>query len=76
MSHMAFAFVLVLALAFFSYNAQRLVRYLQLRYGITNADVIGHATANDSPYFRDYTGIKNAAGDWYAAEVKAFRSRL
>jgi len=30
MSHVAFAFVLVLALAFFSYNAQRLLRYLQV----------------------------------------------
>lgn len=54
----------------------RLVRYLKLRYGITNANVIGHAMANGSPYFRDYTGIKNAAGDWYAAEVKRFRARL
>ena len=54
----------------------RLVRYLQLRYGITNGNVVGHATANNSPYFRDYTGIKNAAGDWYAAEVRKFRARL
>lgn len=30
MSHVAFALVLALALAFFSYNAQRLVRYLQV----------------------------------------------
>ena len=30
MSHVAFAFVLALALAFFSYNAQRLVRYLRI----------------------------------------------
>ena len=47
----------------------RLVRYLKLRYGITDRNVIGHAMANDSPYFKDYTGIKNAAGDWFAAEV-------
>ncbi len=33
MSHVAFAFVLTLALAFFSYNAQRLVRYLRIGNG-------------------------------------------
>jgi N-acetyl-anhydromuramyl-L-alanine amidase AmpD len=54
----------------------RLVRYLQARFGITTANVIGHAMANDSRYFRDYTGIKNGAGDWFPAEVKLFRSRL
>ena len=54
----------------------RLVRYLQARFGITTANVIGHAMANDSRYFRDYTGIKNGAGDWFAAEVMLFRSRL
>jgi len=54
----------------------QLVRYLQLRYGITDRNIVGHATANDSPYFKDYTGIKNAAGDWYAAEVRKFRARL
>jgi len=54
----------------------RLVRYLQARFGITTANVIGHATANDSRYFLDYTGIKNGAGDWFSAEVKVFRSRL
>ena len=54
----------------------RLVRYLQLRFGITDRNVIGHAMANNSPYFKDYTGIHNAAGDWYAAEVRKFRARL
>ena len=54
----------------------RLVRWLKARYGIVNSDVVGHATANDSRFFRDYTGIKNGAGDWYSAEVKVFRSRL
>ena len=48
----------------------RLVRWLKARYGIKNADIVGHATANDSRFFMDKTGIKNAAGDWYAAEVK------
>jgi len=54
----------------------RLVRYLELRFGIKNRDVVGHATANDSRFFKDDTGIKNGAGDWFSAEVKAFRSRL
>jgi N-acetyl-anhydromuramyl-L-alanine amidase AmpD len=54
----------------------RLVRWLQDRYGIKTSNVVGHATANGSPFFLDETGIKNAAGDWYSAEVKVFRSRL
>ena len=54
----------------------RLVRYLQARFGIKTSDVVGHATANGSRYFKEYMGIKNAAGDWYAPEVKAFRARL
>ena len=53
-----------------------LVRYLQGKFGVKTANVIGHAMANDSPYFKDYTGIKNGAGDWFAPEVKAFRARL
>ena len=56
--------------------ALALVRYLQGRFGIKKANVVGHATANDSPYFKDYTGIKNGAGDWFAPEVKAFKARL
>ena len=54
----------------------RLVGYLRSRFGIKKNNVVGHATANASPYFKDYTGIKNAAGDWFAAEVSAFRARL
>jgi N-acetyl-anhydromuramyl-L-alanine amidase AmpD len=54
----------------------RLVRYLKLRFAIKNANVIGHAMADASPYFKDYTGAKNNAGDWYAPEVKLFRARL
>ena len=56
--------------------ALALVRYLQDRFGIKKADVVGHAAANDSPYFKDYTGITNAAGDWFAPEVKAFKALL
>lgn len=54
----------------------RLVRYLQLRFRIKTANVIGHAMADRSPHFRDYTGAKNHAGDWYEAEVREFRARL
>jgi beta-N-acetylhexosaminidase len=54
----------------------RLVRYLQARFAIKNKNVVGHATANASPYFKEYMGIKNLAGDWFAAEVKAFKARL
>jgi len=53
----------------------RLVRYLRLRYHIKKTDIFRHATANRSRLFKDYTGLKNAAGDWYAAEGKVFRSR-
>ena len=54
----------------------KLVRWLQYRYGIKTGDVVGHATANGSRFFKDYTGIKNGAGDWFAAELKVFKSRL
>jgi beta-N-acetylhexosaminidase len=54
----------------------KLVRYLQDRFGIKDGDVIGHAMVNDSRHFREFTGIKNGAGDWFAAEVKAFRAKL
>ncbi len=54
----------------------RLVRYLRLRFEIERANVIGHAMADGSPHFLDYTGARNHAGDWHKAETKRFRSRL
>ena len=54
----------------------RLVRYLKARFGIVNRDIVGHAMANNSRFFKDYTGAKNAAGDWYATETRKFRARL
>jgi hypothetical protein len=54
----------------------RLVRYLMARYGITEANVIGHAMANGSPYFKDLEGWRNARSDWLAVDVRAFRARL
>ena len=54
----------------------RLVRWLQAHYRIKTKNVVGHATANSSPYFMDKTGAKNAAGDWFAPELKKFKARL
>jgi beta-N-acetylhexosaminidase len=54
----------------------KLVRWLQHKYGIKKRDVVGHATANSSRFFKDFTGIKNGAGDWFSAELKTFKSRL
>jgi len=56
--------------------ALSLVRYLQGRFHITTGNVIGHAMANSSPYFKDYTGARNATGDWVKQDVQQFRARL
>ena len=54
----------------------KLVRWLQAHYGIKTADIVGHATANGSRFFMDKTGAKNAAGDWFSAELSKFKARL
>ncbi len=54
----------------------KLVRYLQDRFHIKASNVIGHAMANSSPYFKDYTGARNATGDWVKQDVLALRKRL
>jgi N-acetyl-anhydromuramyl-L-alanine amidase AmpD len=56
--------------------ALRLVRWLQGRYQIRNADVIGHAMANGHRRFKDLEGWKNDHADWQTPEVRAFRKRL
>lgn len=56
--------------------ALRLVRWLQARYHIATADVIGHAMANQHRLFRDLRGWRNDHADWQAADVRAFRRRL
>ena len=56
--------------------ALALVRWLQYRFDIPNKDVIGHGTANDSPYFKDLEGFKNDHSDWGAADVRLFQKRL
>jgi len=51
----------------------RLVAWLQRTYGIADRDVIGHAMANGSRFFKDLRGWRNDHVDWQAAEVMRFR---
>lgn len=57
-------------------SALRLVRFLRAKYGIKMRNVIGHAMANDSPYFKDHEGWRNDHTDWLARDVRVFRRRL
>ena len=52
------------------------MRWLQGKYGIRNADVIGHAMVNNHRLFRDLKGWRNDHADWQTPEVRAFRKRL
>lgn len=54
----------------------RLTGYLKQRYGIPMRDIIGHAMANNSEYFKDLQGWRNDHTDWLWREVKEFRRRL
>jgi hypothetical protein len=54
----------------------RLVAWLQATYDIPTGDVIGHAMANSSPFFKDLTGERNDHVDWNAAAVARFRQAL
>jgi hypothetical protein len=54
----------------------RLVGWLKQRFGIKMRNIIGHAMANDSPYFKDLEGWRNDHTDWLRADVKKFRHRL
>jgi hypothetical protein len=54
----------------------RLVRWLQARYHIAKRNVIGHAMANDSPYFHDREGWRNDHTDWQREDVRELRRRL
>jgi hypothetical protein len=56
--------------------AVRLVAWLDDRYGFGLNNVIGHAMANDSPFFLDKQGWKNDHADWLKPEVKQFRKRV
>jgi N-acetyl-anhydromuramyl-L-alanine amidase AmpD len=56
--------------------ALRLVGWLKQRFGIKMRDIIGHAMANDSPYFKDLEGWRNDHTDWLRSDTKKFRHRL
>jgi hypothetical protein len=56
--------------------ALRLVAYMKDRFDIRMRDVIGHAMANNSPFFRDLQGWRNDHTDWLWRDVKVFRRRL
>lgn len=49
-----------------------LVRWLQGQFQIHARDVVGHGTANQSPYFMDLRGWKNDHTDWNQQQVSAF----
>lgn len=53
-----------------------LVAWLQAKYGIQDRDVIGHASANDSRYFKDLAGKTNDHGDWLGGDAAQFRKAL
>jgi hypothetical protein len=56
--------------------ALRLTAHLQGRFDIRLRNVIGHAMANDSPFFKDRQGWRNDHTDWPARDVRRFRKRL
>lgn len=54
----------------------KLVRWLQWRYGVAARNVIGHGTADSSPFFKDLVGWRNTHTDWGAREIARFRALL
>ena len=54
----------------------RLARYLKFRFDIRMRNIIGHAMANASPFFKDLRGWRNDHTDWQRREVREFRRRL
>ncbi len=56
--------------------ALHLVGWLKQRFGIRIRDVIGHAMANHSAYFKDLEGWRNDHTDWLRRDVLKFRGRL
>jgi len=53
-----------------------LLRSLQSEYGISTNNIIGHATANQAPQFRDLQGWRNDHTDWQSQDVLEVRRRL
>ena len=56
--------------------ALHLVGWLKQRFGIRMRDIIGHAMADRSPYFKDLEGWRNDHTDWLRRDVRKFRHRL
>jgi hypothetical protein len=54
----------------------RLVRWLAWRYQIKPRNIVGHGTANNSPYFKDLLHWRNTHVDWLARAVRHFRALL
>ena len=59
-------------------SATALTRYLQARYGITTANVIGHSESLSSPFHRElYAPWRDQThGDWSATAMRTFRTAL
>ncbi len=53
--------------------AERLVAWLCQRHHVKVSDVIGHAMANDSRYFKDLEGWQNDHSDWPKGPTQEFR---
>ena len=53
-----------------------LAERLKKRFGIRMHNIIGHAMANSSPFFKDLEGWTNDHTDWLKRDVKVFRRRL
>ena len=58
------------------HKALRLVGWLKQQNGIKMRNIIGHAMANQSPFFKDLEGWRNDHTDWLKRDVKTFRQRL
>lgn len=58
------------------HSALRLAKWLKKRFHISRHNVIGHAMANSSPFFKDLEGWRNTHTDWLRRDVKIFRRRL
>lgn len=56
--------------------AVKLVKWLKHKYSIKLHNVIGHAMANNSPFFKDLEGWSNTHTDWLWRDVKTFRRRV
>jgi len=53
-----------------------LLSSLQREYNISTGNIIGHATANQAPQFRDLKGWRNDHTDWQAQDVLEVRRML